>query len=129
MDAALTVVPQLRELRPFISVGSYYYRHHRSDPLIDVFPVMENEVPFAADAEIDVQLHATSITHSSTSSLTPTEDVSKNAVSVRVNEETPLLPRTEREDDDVPQWSDPNAADSRSWWRRPSVRIICRSGL
>ncbi|BDD58649.1 hypothetical protein MPDQ_007752 [Monascus purpureus] len=82
---------------------------------------MENEVPFAADAEIDVQLHATSITHSSTSSLTPTEDVSKNAVSVRVNEETPLLPRTEREDDDVPQWSDPNAADSRSWWRRPSV--------
>lgn len=91
---------------------------------------MENEVPFAADVDIDAQLQARTTASNLHPTQSGTEYVSKDTVSLQVHEETPLLPRGELGGafDDTPPWSDPsNEMGSQTWWRRPSVRITSQT--
>lgn len=79
-------------------------------------------MPFTADAEVDAGLRTTSIYSDADTTINVGHtDASKDTVSLRVHEETPLLPRAGRDPNSgAPPESDPDGVNQK-WWRRPSV--------
>lgn len=97
---------------------------------------MENETPFAVDADQDARLRAAS-TASNANNLrarNPAGQADKGDIQTHVHEETPLLSQWRAGgagstgDEDGVQlntpWLGAKEFESKPWWRRPSVSLL-----